>query len=94
MKGIGLTSTYCTITTKCSQIYNFFLAEMAEIFPFDFRRIKKGLFSPRNKRCHIVNTRTNKGRNFAFVGPAAMADHGSSIAGSKLVPKAKGKGTR
>ena len=32
---------YCTISTKCSRFWEIFHAEMAEIFSFDLRRIKK-----------------------------------------------------
>jgi hypothetical protein len=37
MKRATMRTQYCTITTKCSQICNFFLAQMAEIFSFDLR---------------------------------------------------------
>src|SRR6266700_3157165 len=35
---------YCTISTKCSRFWEIFHAEMAEIFSFDLRRIKKNTF--------------------------------------------------
>ena len=34
-------TVYCTISTKCSRFWEIFHAEMAEIFSFDLRRIKK-----------------------------------------------------
>ena len=41
---IGSYGMYCTISTKCSRCWEIFHAEMAEIFSFDLRRIKKNTF--------------------------------------------------